>query len=395
MRVLQVNSVCGRGSTGRITVALQDALHARGDEGRIAYGRGHHDRSVDAVRIATPLSVAVHAGLSRLTDRQGFYSSGATRRLVDEIDKFVPDVIHLHNLHGYYLNMPLLFDSLQHSGVPIIWTLHDCWAFTGHCAHFDFAGCPKWRMHCGRCPQKRAYPTSYGLDNSRRNHDDKRRLTTSMMNLTLVTPSDWLAGLVRQSFLQQHPVTVIKNGVDQSVFQPTMTDFRQTNRIEDKFLVLGVANQWNERKGLNDFVKISERLGPNYVIVLVGVDPKLARRLPSTIIAVARTDSSRQLASIYSAADVFFNPTYEDNYPTTNLEAICCGTPVVTYDTGGSPESVTGNRGAVVPQGDLDRAFTVITQFCGQRLRTPSLPLEFDERLMGDRYLALYDRTAR
>ena len=393
MRVLQVNSLCGRGSTGRIAVALHDALRARGDECRVAYGRGQHDPTVDAFKIGTPLSVGVHAGLSRLTDRQGFYSPGATRRLVAEIEESKLDVVHLHNLHGYYLNMPLLFSALQLSGARVIWTLHDCWAFTGHCTYFDLAGCDKWRTHCGNCPQKRAYPASYGLDRSKRNYDDKRRLTASMTNLTLVTPSEWLAELVGQSFLKQHPVEIIKNGVDQTVFRPTATDFKTTHGIEDKFVVLGVASRWNERKGARDFVELSRRLGPDYVIVLVGVDPALARRLPSTFITFARNESQVELASMYSVADVFFNPTYEDNYPTTNLEAICCGTPVVTYETGGSPESVTGGRGAVVPQGDLDRAAMVIAEFCGQRLRTPSPQPKFDNRLMSDRYLALYDRA--
>ena len=304
-----------------------------------------------------------------------------------------PDVVHLHNLHGYYLNMPLLFSALQLSGARVIWTLHDCWAFTGHCTHFAFAGCDKWRTHCGNYPQKCAYPASYGLDSSKRNYDDKHRLTASMTNLTLVTPSEWLAELVGQSFLKEHPVEIIKNGIDQTAFQPTATDFKATHGIEDKFVVLGVASRWTERKGALDFIKLSRRLGPDYVIVLVGVDPALARRPPSTFITFARTESQVELVSIYSVADVFFNPTYEDNYPTTNLEAICCGTPVVTYETGGSPESVTGDRGAVVPQGDLDRAAMVIAEFCGQRHRTPSSQPEFDNRLMCDRYLALYDRA--
>lgn len=396
MKVLQVNSVCGRGSTGRIVVGLHDALRARGDECRVAYGRGQHDPSVDAFKIGTPLSVSLHAGLSRLTDRQGFFSSGATRRLAAEIDEFRPDLIHLHNVHGYYLNLPLLFSTLQQSSAGVIWTLHDCWAFTGHCAYFDFAGCDKWRTHCENCPQKRAYPTSYGLDSSKRNYDDKRRLTATMANLTLVTPSDWLAGLVGQSFLKNHPLEVIKNGVDQNSFQPMATDFKAKHGIEGRFVVLGVASPWSERKGVQDFVRLRQRLGADYVIVLVGVDPDLARRLPSSFITVARTDSPRELASIYSAADVFFNPTYEDNYPTTNLEAISCGTPVVTYDTGGSPESVKEGLGYVVPVGDLERAAQAMEQI----RRTPHtlhMPqMEFDERLMTKHYVELYDRiTAR
>lgn len=393
MRVLQVNSVCGRGSTGRIVVALHDALRARGDECRVAYGRGHHDPAVDAFRIGTQLSVGVHAGLSRLTDRQGFYSARATRQLLDGIEESKPDVIHLHNVHGYYLNMPLLFSALQKYRAPVIWTLHDCWGFTGHCAYFDFVRCEKWRTHCGNCPQKGAYPTSYGRDSSRRNFDEKRRLTASMPNLTLVTPSDWLAGLVSKSFLDDRPIEVIKNGVDQTTFRPTDSDFKAINGIEGKIMVLGVASPWSARKGIQDFVELSSRLTEQHVIVLVGVDATLAQRLPSSFIAIDRVDSSLELAEIYSAADIYFNPTYEDNYPTTNIEAISCGTPVITYETGGSPESVASGHGAVVPKGDLDRVAAAIADLSTQHFGPDPLNREFNEDLMRERYLSLYDRA--
>ena len=333
-------------------------------------------------------------GLSRLTDRQGFYSARVPKQLLHEIEETKPDVIHLHNVHGYYLNMPLLFSALQQCRTPVIWTLHDCWAFTGHCAYFDFARCEKWRTHCRNCPQKGMYPTSYGLDNSERNFDDKRRLTAPMTNLTLVTPSDWMAKLVKQSFLRHHTVEVVRNGVDQATYRPTPSNFKEERGLQGRSVILGVASPWSERKGMRDFIELSRRLGEQYVVVLVGVGPEMARKLPSAIVSIDRTDSPSELAAIYSAADVFFNPTYEDNYPTTNLEAISCGTPVVTYDTGGSPESVTDGNGAVVPQGDVERAALFISDFRRRRFRTTSQQLRFGNRLMTDRYLALYGRTA-
>lgn len=391
MRVLQVNSVCGRGSTGRIVVALHDALRARGDECRVAYGRGHHDPAVDAFRIGTQLSVGVHAGLSRLTDRQGFYSARATRQLLDEIEESKPDVIHLHNVHGYFLHLPSLFEGLERSRARVIWTLHDCWAFTGHCAYFDFVGCDKWRTHCGKCPQKHAYPASYVQDNSSRNFKDKRELTSALLDLTLVTPSSWLAGLVSESFLKGRPVKVIRNGVDQNVFRPTRSDFRSRHSIEENFVVLGVASPWSARKGLNDFVDLRGRLADDYAIVLVGINPKTAANLPSGIIAIERTDAPTDLAAIYSAADVFVNPTYEDNYPTTNVEAISCGTPVVTYDTGGSPESVVGRRGIVIPQGDIDGAVAAIKELRGRTFRSGAPDREYGDLAMSSEYLDLYD----
>lgn len=395
MRVLQVNSVCGRGSTGRIVVALHDALRARGDECRIAYGRGQHDPAVDAFRIGSSFSSGVHAGLSRLTDRQGFYSAGATRRLVNSIDEYRPDLVHLHNVHGYYLNLPMLFKSLARSNVRVVWTLHDCWAFTGHCAYFDLVGCDKWRTHCGMCPQKGAYPTSYGLDNSKRNFEDKRRMTSSLANLTVVSPSAWLAELVKQSFLMHHPVEVIKNGIDQTVFRPTETNFKAERGLEGRHIILGVASEWDERKGLRDFVELSRRLSDQYVVLLVGVDPATMRKLPPAIVSIARTDSATDLAAVYSAADVFFNPTYEDNYPTTNLEAISCGTPVLTYDTGGSPESVVGRRGIVVAQGDIEGVLAAIAEMSGWSLRADSPDEEYGVGAMSSKYLDLYDRQVR
>ena len=395
MKVLQVNSVCGRGSTGRIAVALHDALRARGDQCLVAYGRGQHDPDVNAFRIGSSLSTGLHAGLSRLTDRQGFYSFAATRRLADRIDEFQPDVIHLHNIHGYYLNLPVLFGALERSTAPIVWTLHDCWAFTGHCAYFDFVGCDKWRSFCARCPQKHAYPASYVLDSSRRNFYDKRQLTGALPDLTLVTPSAWLAGLVTRSFLKEHPVKVIRNGVDQSVFRPTPSDFKTRHGIKGKFMVLGVASEWSPRKGLEDFIELRGRLSDDYVIVLVGVDAKTAGDLPRGVIAIEKTDSASDLAAIYAAADVFFNPTHEDNYPTTNLEAISCGTPVVTYDTGGSPESVSELSGVVVPEGDTFQATKAITGLCQRGSRPSALAWgSFDNGVMTMAYLDLYDRQA-
>lgn len=392
MRVLQVNSVCGRGSTGRIVVGLHDALRARGDECLVAYGRGQHDPAVNAFRIGSSWSPGLHAGLSRLTDRQGFYSSAATRQLVDRMDEYQPNVIHLHNIHGYYLNLPILFSALERSKAPIVWTLHDCWAFTGHCAYFDFVGCDKWRSQCSACPQKRAYPASYLLDNSRRNFIEKSQLTSKVADLTLVSPSEWLADLVAQSFLKEHPVKVIPNGVDQGVFRPTPSDFKARHGIDGKFMVLGVASPWSPRKGLRDFVELRGRLSDDYALVLVGVDAKTTGDLPLGVIPIDKTDSTRDLAAIYAAADVFFNPTYEDNYPTTNLEAISCGTPVVTYDTGGSPESVTGGRGTVIAQGDIDRAVVAITELSFRKLRAEDPDRKYGDRVMSSKYLDLYDR---
>lgn len=354
MKVFQINSVCGIRSTGRICTDIADILKEQGHECRIAYGRETVPEKYrdTAVRIGSDFGVKINALKARLLDNEGFNAKQATEKLVALMKDYNPDVIHLHNVHGYYLNLPELFTYLASANKPVVWTLHDCWAFTGHCSYFDFIGCDKWRTGCVRCPQKKAYPASYLADCSMSNWKKKKDLFTSVQNMTLVTPSEWLAGLVKQSFLGKYPVKVIRNGVDTTVFKPTYGNFRNANHLENQKIVLGVASVWDKRKGLDDFIKLSEMLDSTYSVVLVGISEKQKRRLPEGIIGITRTNNTTQLAEIYTAADVFVNPTYEDNYPTVNLEAQACGTPVITYNTGGSPESV--NADAVVAKGNLN-----------------------------------------
>lgn len=351
MKVLQINSVCGRGSTGRIAADLADVLKAQGHACKIAYGREtvpEKYRDI-AVRIGTDWDVRLHGVETRLFDTHGFGSRRATARFLDWVRDYDPDVIHLHNIHGYYLNAELLFAYLKRAGKPVVWTLHDCWAFTGHCAYFTAAGCEKWRTHCGGpCPQKREYPQCLGPGQSRRNFRRKRDSFTGVPSLTIVTPSHWLAGLVRESCLREYPVRVIPNGIDLQVFRPTGSDFRERHSLEGKKILLGVASVWDERKGLRDFVELSGMLDSRYQIVLVGLSEAQLQSLPPNILGIRKTADTKELAEIYSAADVFLNPTHEDNFPTTNLEALACGTPVITYRTGGSPEAVDGSCGFVV-----------------------------------------------
>lgn len=353
MKVLMINVVCGIRSTGRICTDLAAALEAQGHEVRIAYGRMNVPEQFQryAHRIGSEADVAAHAVRTRLTDGCGFGSRHATERFVEWIRQYDPDVIHLHNIHGYYLNIDVLFSYLRSCGKRIIWTLHDCWAFTGHAAFCEAADCEKWRTGCSRCPKKSDYPKSI-TDRSERNWARKKQLFTGIANLELVTPSFWLAGLIRQSFLSEYPVSVIHNGIDTAVFRQTASNVKQRLGIADKKMVLGVAALWEPRKGLDDFLALAGILDEDYRVVLVGLSRKQLETLPPTVIGIERTDSVKELAELYSAADVFVNPTYEDNYPTTNLEAIACGTPVLSYDTGGSGESAA-LYGDVVKKGEL------------------------------------------
>ena len=358
MNVLFINEVCGTGSTGKITCKLAEQYEHEGHTVRVAFGRHPYVPEKYrrfAVRIGSSFDVYVHALMSRLTDRHGFYSRRATRRFLQWADEFNPSLLWLHNLHGYFINVEQLFTWIKsRPSMRVLWTLHDCWSFTGHCAYFTMAGCEKWRTMCEHCPQKRAYPASF-VDGSSRNYLAKRRLFTGVKDLTLITPSKWLAELTRNSFLKDYPVEVRYNTIDTTIFQPTPSDFRQRFGLEGKIIVLGVASIWEKRKGLDDFVRLSEILDPQrFAIVLVGVTQKQTAALPKSITAITRTNNQRELAEIYTASDVLFTPSYEENYPTVNLEAEACGTPVITYDAGGSPETLHDERSVVVRCGDVE-----------------------------------------
>ena len=380
MKVLEINSVAGRGSTGRIACQIADIVVQNGGEAVVAYGRSYYAKgcNVPVHRVGSDIDVRVHAGLSRITDRQGFYSKKATERFVNYAKQYDPDIIHLHNIHGYYLHLPTLFNFLADYNKPVVWTLHDCWAFTGHCSYFDFVGCEKWKKGCHHCPQKNNYPKSILFDQSKRNWEEKRRLFTSIENMMIITPSRWLADLVRASFLGKYPIQVINNGIDLDVFKPTPSTWKEDHGIA-KPMILACASRWDQRKGYADVLKIADIL-PDYQVVIVGTDSKQAKKLPSNIVGIQRTDSVQELVKIYSAADVFINTTYEDNYPTVNLEAIACGTPVITYDTGGSPECLDDEVGVVVQKGNMQKMLEEVER---KLTNEPSLhkssPLDYRE----------------
>lgn len=343
MKVLLINSVCGIGSTGRICTDIAQKLEAEGNEVKIAYGRiGAVPENFKkyAVRIGTEFDCRMHALQTRLFDTHGFGSKRATRKFLDWAEEYKPDLLWLHNIHGYYINVEMLFGWIkQHPEMRVKWTLHDCWAFTGHCTYFTVAKCNQWQTECLNCSQLRRYPACVGLSSVRKNFERKRHAFTGVKNLTLITPSKWLADLTRESFLKEYPVEVHYNTIDTNIFKPTPSNFKKKYGLQGKLMILGVANIWEERKGFYDFIKLSKMLDDQYVIVLVGLNENQIKKLPQNIIGITRTNNPRELAEIYTAADFFFNPTYEDNYPTVNLEAQACGTVVITYDTGGAKET--------------------------------------------------------
>lgn len=355
MKVLQINSVINYGSTGRIAEEIGVKAMNSGWESYIAYGRNDRPSKSHKIKIGSDWDIKWHGVETRILDRHGYASKSATRRLVEQVQIINPNIIHLHNIHGYYLNIEILFNYLKSTKIPVVWTLHDCWPMTGHCTHFSFIGCSKWKTHCEKCPQKKEYPSSFWVDNSYNNFEIKKKLFTSTENLTIILVSNWLADIVKESFLNKYPSKVIHNGIDLDTFKPMNTDkIKLKYNLKNTFILLGVANIWDRRKGLQDFIELQKFLKEDETIVLVGLTNKQIDSLPDNIIGIARTENVKELAELYSIANVYINLTWEDNYPTTSLEAISCGTPIITYNTGGSSEAVTPETGFVVKQGSFD-----------------------------------------
>ena len=356
MKVMQINSVCGIGSTGRIATDLHQVVSEQGHESYIAYGRETSLEDDHVIKIGSKFDYYVHGGLTRIFDNHALLGSRrATVKFIEQLKKINPDVIHLHNLHGYYINIEKLFDYLKECGKPVVWTLHDCWSFTGHCAHFSFIKCDKWQNGCHNCPQKTSYPTSYFIDSSARSYQMKKELFTSLGNMTIVTPSQWLADLVEHSFLAKYPVRVIHNGIDTNVFKPVDGKYiRKKLGLKDKFIILGVASMWDQRKGLHYFIELSKMIDDDCAIVLVGLTDQQISNLPGNIIGVKRTSNINELAQIYSAADVFVNPSVEETFGLVTAEALACGTPAIVFDSTPGVEIVAVGCGYVAKIGDID-----------------------------------------
>lgn len=339
MKIVQINSV-SYGSTGSIMLNIHSNLLHNGIESYAVWGRGKKSNNKNEIYMNDKLGVYFHKVYTLLTSKTGLVSINSTKKLLNRLDEIKPDIIHLHNIHGYYINIELLFNYIKKNNIKTIWTLHDCWAFTGHCSYFTYTNCNKWKKECNNCPKYKEYPKSI-VDNSLYCYKTKKELFTSIEDLTIITPSKWLANLAKKSFLGKYKIEIINNGIDTNIFKKidrNKLKFRKKYNLEDKKIILGVASPFSNRKGFNDFISLSKIIDDNYVIVLVGLTKKQISNLPINIIGIKRTSDINELVDIYNSSNIFVNLTYEDNYPTVNLEAIACGTPVLTYDTGGSTE---------------------------------------------------------
>ena len=391
-KLLQIDSCLNMLSTGRITENIGRLAIDNGWEVYIVHGAryvkpGSRMHSIQAI---SKWGEYEHYLEGLLLDNHGLASRYSTKRLIEQIKIIRPDVVQLHCIHGYYINYQLLFEYLNSSNVPVVWTFHDCWAFTGHCAHFVTSGCYKWRDGgCHDCPRKGNYPKSY-VDRSRRNYELKKTLFSNCKNLHIVTVSKWLASFTRESFFSNKDIRIINNGVDVNLFKPG------GKKNNDRFKIIDVASAWGEKKGLYDFYRIRELLPiDQYDITLVGLTQKQIERLPMGIQGISRTNSIKELARLYSEANVMVNPTYADSFPTVNMEALACGTPVITYRTGGSPEIIDEKTGVVIEQGDVEGLVAAIIKMkefplssCDCRNRAVK---EFDKDKRFSDYIKLYE----
>ena len=353
MKILQINTTSNWGSHGRIAEEIGILIKKIGGENYIIYGRYSNPSQSHSFKFNTKIDLYSHVFLTRFFDKHGLASNKVTYNIINKIKEINPDLIHLHNIHGYYLNYSILFKFLSKFNIPIVWTLHDCWAYTGHCAHYTFVKCHHWKTGCHHCCQKNTYPSSWVFDRSKQNYLEKKESFTSIRNMTIVPVSNWLADEVNKSFLNKYPIKVIHNGIDIKIFSPQNISKKELG-INDDFLILGVASIWEGRKGLDDFIKLRKLLPSNYVIVLIGLTQKQIDKLPDGIVGIKRTNNVNELVQYYSAADVYINFSVEETFGMTTCESLACGTPVIVYNSTACPEIVSNDTGYVVEIGDFD-----------------------------------------
>lgn len=396
MKVLQINSVCGIGSTGKLAVSISDFLNEKQVENYIAYGYLPSDRN-NTYRFGNSPDHHLHSFLSRQFCMQGYGSGLATLQLIRYIKRIKPDIVHLHNIHGHYLNFRILFHFLSKSKLNVVWTLHDCWSYTGKCAHYSDIGCSKWQIKCEDCPQLSTYPDSR-RDRSRQNYLDKKAAFTTVDKLYLVTVSQWLRDEVKKSFFKDKKIQCIYNGIDTDLYRPVESDIRKRYQLEGKYVILGVSGVWNHGKGLADFFKLSELIDGDSRIVLVGITDEQKKSLPDKILGIHRTESQEELIRLYSMADVLVSCSTEETFGLVVAEAMACGTPAIVYDATACPE-VVGNdsRFIVKPHNirqlkeKIDDMRTEDEETIRQEIRMRIVE-SFSYRSMVAQYYDLYER---
>lgn len=397
MKITFINSVAGFGSTGRLvsTLSMMDEV-----DGKVYYGRKKDSSNAISMRFTKDIGNITHAIGTYLFDDHGFHNAMETKRMLKDLDEFNPDIVHLHNLHGYYVHVGVLFDYLKIKNKKIIWTLHDCWSFTGHCAHYDGIGCNKWKDKCYDCPITNEYPFSWNKHNVTKNYERKKEVFTSIKdNLTIVTPSYWLEEQAKQSFLKECKVMTIHNGINLNDFKYTESSFREKYHLEDSFIVLAVASVWDATKGIEDLKELANSLPENMQLVVVGGTLSSNTTTIENALCIPRTNTVKELCEIYSASDAFINLTKQDTFPTVNIEALACGLPVITYKTGGSPEILTDKTGIVVEKNNIEKMKEVLIELAKNNSLKKEDCIEVASHYsldnMYEAYLKLYEEISK
>lgn len=385
-KLFQINVTANWGSTGKIAESIGITAMKHGWESYIAYGRYYNTSKSNLIRVGSNVETYLHFGLQFLLDNEGLNSSYATYRLINKIKFIKPDVVHLHNIHDHFLNYKLLFEYLNKTEIKVVWTFHDCWAFTGHCFHFVIEDCMKWKNQCFKCPQKSGF-----IDRSTRNFLLKKSLFSESKNLTIVPCSNWMASFIKESFLKEKDIKILHNGVDLKIFKPICE-----KKKDEKFRIIAVSNIWPAYKGLGDIIKLRSMLSSNYIITVVGLSASQLQNLPAGINGIQRTHNVQELVTLYNEANVLINPTYSDTFPTVNLEALACGTPVITYKTGGSPEAVDEKTGLVINIGDVESLANAIIWLKDNPLSSEACrqhaEKNFDKEKCFEEYIKLYEK---
>ena len=393
MKIVQINATCGIGSTGKICVGISSLASINNIENYVFYSSNSNGYPL-GISVSNAKYLKIQALKSRVFGNYGFNSQRATKRIISELERIKPDIVHLQNIHGHDCDLEMLFSYFKMRNTKLIWTFHDCWAFTAYCPHFTMMKCNKWMSQCSNCIQKKEF--SWFVDRSDKLFEKKKSLFKGL-DMTIVTPSQWLADLVKQSFLKDYPVKVINNGINLDLFSPSAGVFKEKHNLANEHLVLGIAFDWGVRKGLDVFIELSKRLPADYKVVLVGTNDEVDKLLPDNILSIHRTQNQKELAEIYSAADVFVNPTREENYPTVNMESLACGTPVLTFRTGGSPEIIDETCGSVVDCDDVDALEREIIRICSDKPYSREACLNkaktFDQNERFKEYIELYERV--
>lgn len=395
-KLLLINVALNWGSTGKIVEGIGTLAQAGGWEVFVAHGARYKNLSTTTnIQVSSKVGEWIHYVESSLFDAQGLGSRCETKRFLKQVEEIKPDIVHIHNIHGCYINYPLLFTYLKEHNIPVVWTLHDCWAMTGHCVHFMRSNCMKWQTRCHHCPQKMTFPSSYLFDRSERNYKLKKDLFTSMPVMHITTVSSWLKGIAESSYLKKYPITVVPNGIKTDMLNFEPSDILERFGLQGKKLLLAVAIGLDERKGLYDYIKLANKLSDQYQLMLVGLTEEERKTVPESIIAVKRTNSTRELAAYYSAADALLSLSYEETFGLTIVEAMACGTPAIVYDNTAQPELVTLETGMIVPTGDLDALVKAIDEVCSKPKESYSIAcrnhsLEYDEKLSYQKYLDIY-----